>query len=158
MDIITLIKTLFIGCLGAGGYYIVASFVYHYFPMPFLNKNRSLLKAWGGKKYRNEEDITERKTTNWVDIVWIIGTGLLIGFIILSWFVTFGIYLYGLHRALTLYIAPTDFFWVYYGIAIIFPSIWVVVRTIRFIKPVPEPDYFEEEDNSKPLLEQIIGD
>lgn len=155
MDIIILIKTLFIGCFGAGGFYFVMSFVYHYFPLPLLIKMRDLLSAWGKKKHRDKALETD---SAWVDTVWSLGSNILILFIIIAWVLTFALYVYYLQIALEHYIGMTEFFWIYFGIAVCMPSLWVLVHTIRFFRPVTKPVSLEEIKDDKSLLEQVAGD
>jgi len=151
MDLILIIKAFAIGCLGAGGFYFVISFLFQYFPLPMFLKARSLLLVWASKKHKEEGDLGDK--------VWTIGNFTLAAMILHVWWLIFGVFSYLLYNMLHYYIPVTgNPFWIYYGIAIALPAIWALIQFIYFFIPKKEKEEEEIDDSAnKSLLEQISG-
>lgn len=153
MDVIYIIKALIIGCLGAGGYYFVISFIFHYFPMPLYIKLQTILTSWAGNKTKKKGDFADR--------VWNIGRGILIGTMLLTWLAIFAFFAYLLYNFITYYIpVEGNLKWSYYGIAVTLPSLWMLLKLFSFI---PKKKQTSVQANppqvaQKTLMEQMIGE
>lgn len=129
MDGIYIFKALILGIFGAGGFYFVVALVFHYFPMPAFLYFRERAVAETVKRYKKEGDLPHT--------LWKIARAIMIFMVLVAWWGIFAIFAYGLYTQLPRYI-PTDtteVFWIYYGIAIVFPALWALYRFIRFIFP-----------------------
>ena len=149
MDTILIIKSVFIGLIWAGSFYLVLSYIFPIVPMPqlftfrnYLRKNSDNLamrnEAWGRKRWNFFKKIFKIIT-------------------FLLWFSVMGAFAYLLIPVLGTYIPKThEFFWAYYGIAIALPWLIILVKGINIYRnagkktiPIdPEPD-------DRPLLEQM---
>jgi len=149
MDIIQIIKALGIGTFGAGGYYFFVAFVVHYFPLPLLRYAKDRALTFLSQKHQKKGD--------WADRSWKIVQSLLSILIAVMWWGFFGVYVYLLYRMLDYYlIAEGTLFYIYFGISLVFPSIWALVRFINFYRKPTEysaPNEGNKED--LPLLEQM---
>jgi uncharacterized membrane protein YuzA (DUF378 family) len=150
MDLILIIKAFSIGCLGAIGFYFVISFMFQYFPLPMLLKTRTLLLTWASKKYKKDGDLADK--------VWTIGNNSLVVIILVIWWLIFGLFAYLLYNMLAYYIPVTgNSFWIYYGIAIVVPSLWALIQFFSFFKQKKEKEEDIDVDTNKTLIEQITG-
>ena len=150
MTVIIIIKTLAIGCLGAGGFCFIMSFLLPYFPMPALHQGKSILSAWTSSKHKEKGDLGEK--------VWTISQYFFIAIFVLIWWGAFAAYAYLLYNALLYYIPLTgNDFWLCYGIAIALPSLWALVQFFRFFKPKEEEQVGVEDDAGKTILERMAN-
>lgn len=153
MDIIYIIKTLIIGCLGAGGFYFIASFFLHYFPLPLYIKTQSILVVWASSRMKEEGDFADQ--------LWKAGTVFFQVLMVITWWLVFGIYAVLLHHLLRHYIPIIgNLFWIYYGIAIVLPTLWAIVTCWRFFHPKEqkENNLIIEDDSNKTLIQRMIGE
>lgn len=129
MDGIYIFKALILGIFGAGGFYFVVAFVFHYFPMPAFFYFRERAVAETVKRYKKEGDLPHT--------LWKVARITMIVMILVAWWLVFAIFAYGLYLQLPNYI-PSDnqeTFWGYYGIAVVMPALWALYRFVRFIFP-----------------------
>jgi hypothetical protein len=131
MNGIYIFKALILGTFGAGGFYFVMAFVFHYFPMPAFFYLRERAVSETVKRYKKEGDLPH--------LLWRIARVTMIFLMLLAWWGIFAIFAYGLYTQIPTYIPTTeDNFWIYYGIAITIPVLWVFYRFVRFIFPSKE--------------------
>lgn len=148
MDIIAWVKTLLIGYFGAGGFYVIVSFCYLYFPLPLFAKLQTLLSSWAAGRHK--------KKGNTMAKLWYLGIIGLIALMGLAWAATFGLYAYTVYIMLLRYVTTDmDIFWFYYVVATIFPAIWAIYRWKRFFRE--KEVEVEEDDSGKTLLERMMG-
>lgn len=151
MDIIILLKTLAIGCLGAGGFYFLMSFAFQYFPMPLFLKSRDIFLTWASKKHKKKGDFWDK--------IWNIGRVFFIVMMLLTWWGMFGMYAYCLYLGLHYYFDfAENAFWTHYAIAIALPCLWALVKFFGFFRSKSEKPPVElEDDSNKTLLERMAS-
>lgn len=150
MDIISWVKTLLIGYLGAGGFYIIASFTYLYFPLPLFAKLRTILSSWAKGRLK--------KNSKWMARLWYLGTLGLLALMALAWLATLGLYGYALYIMLQRYVTTdANDIWIYFGVAMSLPSIWAIYRLVHFFPSKKSKKIEEEEEDNRPLLERMMN-
>lgn len=148
MDIISWVKTLLIGYLGAGGFYIVASFTYLYFPLPLFAKMRTMLTSWARGRHK--------KKGTWMAKLWYVGSFGLIALMSLAWWITLGLYGCVLYILLHRYVTTdANDIWIYFSVAMVLPAIWAIYRYIRFFNAKKE-EKVEEKEDDRTLLERMM--
>lgn len=153
MDIIYIIKTLLIGCLGAGGFYFITSFILHYFPLPLYIKTKSIIDAWAFSRVKTKGDFADK--------LWKATEVFFKILMVLTWWAIFGVYAFLLQQTLHYYLPiQGNLFWGYYALAIIFPSIWAIVTCWRFFNPKEKKEaiFVIEDDSDKTLIQRMAGE
>jgi hypothetical protein len=149
MDTILIIKSVFIGLIWAGSFYLVLSYILPIVPMPQLFTFRNYLR-------KNSDNLAMRneakglKRWNFFKKIFKIITFLL-------WFGLMAAFAYLLIAVLGSYIPQThELFWVYYGIAIALPGLIILVRGINIYRNASKKTaLIDPEPDDRPLLEQM---
>lgn len=135
MNTILIIKSLFIGLIWAGSFYLVISYIFPIFPMPqllyirnFLNRHSDKIALYDEEKGRKRWNFYKGIMKLLTALIWI-GLSVLFAYLLIS--------------VLQAYIPiENEQFWVYYGIAIALPSLVILVKGISI--------YRKAAKNSKP--------
>ena len=151
MTAIAITKVLLLGCGGALGYYFVVSYIFLHFPMPFFLGADTFLEGW-----RLKREVEQKKKTNFW---WKVGKGVLNVLLLLAWWMVFGGFAYLYYFALQFYFPNAgDLFWVYYGIGLALPAVWVLVQSILFFRKKPVVEEIRVVRDTRPLIEQVAKD
>jgi hypothetical protein len=136
--------------LGAGGFYFLMAFTFHYFPLPIFFYVREQVLTYATKKHKKKGDLGS--------MIWSVGRFFMIMMLLVAWWGVFAIYAYTFYEMIQHYLpdAGADF-WTYYAMGVALPAIWALVVFVRFFFIKKELEQVVMEDDDRPLLEQMAG-
>lgn len=148
MDVFVALKSLILGIIWTGSFYLIAAYLLPLFPMPALLYIRKGLQRWSDNIAWLDEAKAERR--------WQRSKGLFRFLVGLLWLGLMAACAYLLLPVLQLLVGMDDpYFWKYYSIALLLPFIYLFYLGIKIFRDAAKSRKEPIEIDNRPALERI---
>jgi hypothetical protein len=136
MSTFLIIKSIIIGFVGAGSYYLLAAFIFLYFPMPLFYNLRERIGIKLKNKHKKPGDFSAK--------LWNLFSHLLILSMRLIWIGLFIGYGFFNLKVVNQYCCSNQFTLHYWAISSFLPFLWALVKFVKILRingnsPLPKP-------------------